>query len=166
MKNKTARKFSPSEGFTLIELVVAFSIMAILGTVGIASFVSYSRSQSLQQATNDLTMTINTARAKSLAQVSNICSGSGVFNGYDVVISTNSYNLNAECSGSNVLIKSTPFPTGVSLHNPPSPPITITFAVLSGGVTVTPTAANIQIDGVSGSKKFTIDSGGNIQFQP
>ena len=41
-------------GFTLIEMVVAFSILAVLSTIGIAAFVNYSRSQAMQQATNDL----------------------------------------------------------------------------------------------------------------
>jgi prepilin-type N-terminal cleavage/methylation domain-containing protein len=163
MRKIRASLWSNNKGFTLIELVVAFSIMAILGTIGIASFVSYSRSQALQQATNELVTTVNTARAKAVAQVNDACSG-GVLNGYDVVLTkgTNpypdSYALNAICGGVDIQQKTTNFPAGVSLGG--SNTIKISFAVMTGGVNSPP--GNIIINGASGSKTLTIDSGGNI----
>ena len=58
-----------SRGFTLIELVVVFSIIAILSVVGIASFVSYSQEQSMNNAVLDLTTLLNTAKSQSISQV-------------------------------------------------------------------------------------------------
>jgi prepilin-type N-terminal cleavage/methylation domain-containing protein len=159
-------------GFTLIELVVAFSIMAVLSTIGVASFVNYSQAQSLQQAVNDLTTTINTAKAKTATQVNDVCSGSSkAFSGYDVVLTktTNpdSYTLNAICNGVEAIppVTTTSFPKGVSLDSSMPNKITITFSVLTGAAKTT--TNNIKIDGVTAqlSKTISIDSGGNIQVQ-
>jgi prepilin-type N-terminal cleavage/methylation domain-containing protein len=166
MRNIKRPHLTNQYGFTLIELVVAFSIMAILATVGIASFVSYSKAQSLQQAVNELSTTINTAKANAAAQTNNKCSGQ-VLNGYEVVLSdSSSYALYAICNGSENLIKTTSFSQGVHF-NMGSYPIKITFSVLSGGVAITPPSANtIVIKGlVMPDRLITIDQGGNIQVK-
>src|SRR3990167_1262351 len=74
------------KGFTLIELLVAFVVIAVLSTIGIASFVSYSRSQALTQATNDLATTLTVARSRAQAQVkpsTGVCQNSPLLR-YDV----------------------------------------------------------------------------------
>jgi prepilin-type N-terminal cleavage/methylation domain-containing protein len=158
-------------GFTLIELVVAFSVMAILATVGMASFLSFSRAQTLQQATNDLMTTLNTAKAKAVTQTKPadcLLPQEKTLNGYQVILVTvNSYKLRAICNGSPVDISATPtsLPTGVQFASSVIIPTTITFSVMTGGVTITPPSTDplsIQIKGVSGLKTITIDSGGNI----
>ena len=58
-----------SEGFTLLELIVVFSIIAILSTIGVASYTSYARQQLLQGAVNDLSAVLNTAKSKASSQV-------------------------------------------------------------------------------------------------
>lgn len=57
------------KGFTLIELIVAFSIVAILSVVGIASFVSYSRAQAVDAEAEQVIAALNLAKAKAQAQV-------------------------------------------------------------------------------------------------
>ncbi len=153
------------DGFTLIELVVAFSIMAVLSTIGIASFVNYSRAQTLQQATNGLITTLNTAKAKSLVQVKpDACIGT--LGGYSVILTkaNNSYKLQAICSGGSVDIPPpTPLPPGVSFSSSMLSTTTITFSVLTGAVV----SGNIILDGSQlglPSKTITIDSGGNIKI--
>jgi prepilin-type N-terminal cleavage/methylation domain-containing protein len=152
-----------SAGFTLIELVVVFSIMAVLGTVGIASFVSYSRSQSLQQATNDLLTTLNTAKADAVSQIKPADCQNKTLNGYQVVLlNTTSYQLQAICNGSleTTPPSPTPLPTGVSFSS--ITPMTIRFDVLTGGVTG---YGQITIIGASGTspKTITVTAGGVIQ---
>lgn len=154
-----------SVGFTLIELIVAFSVMAILATVGVASFVSYSRAQALQQTTNDLVTALNTARAKTVAQIKP--AGCSSLNGYDIVLTKgvspnpDSYTLNAVCNGTDVLVTTTKFPKGLSLHG--NNTIKIAFSVLTGGVNAP--VNTVTIDGVGSSKTINIDQGGNIQVQ-
>ena len=156
-----------------------FSIMAVLSTIGIASFVNYSQSQTLQQAVNDFTTTINTAKARAASQVNDVCSGASL-SGYDVVLTKtahpttdhDSYTLNAICNGVKVPIPPTAkFPSGVSfdssIFNPPSSPVTVTFSILTGAVSVVPVLPNgIKINGVTAqlSKTISVDSGGNIKI--
>jgi len=61
-----------SKGFTLIELIVAFSIISIISVVGFASFVTYSRTQAIDNEANQLVSTLNLAKAKAQSQVKGI----------------------------------------------------------------------------------------------
>ncbi len=74
-------------GFTLIELLVTVSIIAILSTVGVAAFVSYSRTQVLNAAASDLFTTLQIARSRAASQVkkSPECDNK-VLEGYKVVL--------------------------------------------------------------------------------
>jgi len=100
------------KGFTLIELIVVFTVMAILSTVGTISFVSYSRVQTLTQTTNDLVQTLNTAKSLSGAQLKILnkngstwqCQDFQTLNGYGVSINTANkyYALYIECVASGV----------------------------------------------------------------
>src|SRR5260221_7288202 len=56
-------------GFTLIELMVVFSVMVILSSVGIASFVSYSHSQQVDTNMKELKTSLFTARSRALSQL-------------------------------------------------------------------------------------------------
>ncbi len=92
-------------GFTLIELIVAFSVMAILSVIGIASFVDYSRSQAILADRQKIITVLNTAKANASSQVKNsYCLNSPypslnkVLNGYEVIINSDgSYTLNIQC---------------------------------------------------------------------
>jgi prepilin-type N-terminal cleavage/methylation domain-containing protein len=150
------------KGFTLIELIVVFTVMAILATIGTASLVSYSRTQTLNQATSDLVQTLNTAKSLSASQVKTINknnSGSKgcitndqILNGYGVMFSVDqsnpslkkySYSLYVQCIGSN----GTPLPIvadslwWIKLPNDvaitSTTNMTVFFPVLSGGIITT-----------------------------
>lgn len=154
-------------GFTLIELVVVFTTIAILSTIGIASFVSYSRSQELNQTTSDLVQALNTAKSMSAAQLKTLNkNGSGpkgcinqnqALNGYGVQINidkTNSdpklkyyYYLYIQCvtsSGGTPLQKvtdptwQTSLPSDVTINSATDTAgYNIFFPIMSGGITTT-----------------------------
>jgi prepilin-type N-terminal cleavage/methylation domain-containing protein len=157
-------------GFTLIELIVVFSVIAVLSTIGIASFVSYSRAQTLQQATNDFISVLNTAKARTAAQVkpSPECASSSTLQGYSVTVtltgSSNTYALNVICSGVTTSIKTVSLPTGVTFNSaiatPPTTTTNVRFSVLSGGVTG---SGNIVIYSYGSTKTVTVNSVGGIQ---
>jgi prepilin-type N-terminal cleavage/methylation domain-containing protein len=163
-------------GFTLIELVVVFSIMAVLSTIGIASFVNYSRMQTLQQAQNDLMTAINTAKSMSVAQTtastangnSLDCSGQS-FSGYGVHLykntTPNSYALYIKCPTGPKFAASAFLPKNV-IFGSSTATYDVFFPILIGGVTGN---GQIVLDGsalglpVAGSlKTIVVDSGGNI----
>lgn len=128
-----------SIGFTLIEIIVVFSVIAILSTAGIASFVTYSRSQTVEVAAQDIVAMLNTAKSRALSQVKPVASPcgeageGGVLQGYRVSISANNYRLSAVCGGNDYFIpnENKPIPTSISITAGTG---TYTFRVLTGGV--------------------------------
>jgi len=111
----TLIKLNNKKGFTLIELVVVFSVLAVLSAVGIASFVESSRNSSLQSAVNQVTTILNVAKSRALSQTrpvdnSNcrIDASSDVqtpLSGYRVDISGSTISLTAVCGTFDDLIK-------------------------------------------------------------
>ncbi len=163
-------------GFTLIELIIVFAVISILSTVGVASFVSYSRSQTLQQAANDLVTTLNLAKASTSTQVKVFnynggtiqCPVNTTLQGYSVTIdiANNRYNLSIVCSGSSIPATTyTKLPTGVTFNptTDPTNPTTTTnvfFPVLTGGVIG---SGNISLSSYGNTKTITVNSAGGIQ---
>lgn len=163
-------KLRNSKGFTLIELIVVFSVIATLSVVGIASFVSYSRAQTLQQATNDFIGVLNSAKARSASQVkpTPTCPSSSTLQGYSVTVTltgnANTYALNVICSGVTTIISTHTLPNGVTFNlatsSPPTTTTNIRFSILTGGVTGT---GNVVLYSYGSTKTVTINSVGGIQ---
>ncbi len=74
------------KGFTLIELVIVFSIIALLSVGGLASFVIFSQRQLLKNANADFHTMLNVARTNTLSQYNDACTSSQQFGGYLVVV--------------------------------------------------------------------------------
>lgn len=60
------------KGFTLIELMVALAVAAVLLTIAVPSFQSVSRNSAVRATTNDLMSTINLARMQAVSTRSNM----------------------------------------------------------------------------------------------
>ena len=90
--------YNPQKGFTLIELMVALSITAVLGTLGIAGFVSYNQNQVLQASTSEVVTMLNLAKSRAQSQIKpSVCIGD--LSGYKVAISfPGTYALYVRCS--------------------------------------------------------------------
>lgn len=81
------------QGFTLIELIIVFSVMMILSSIGIASFVVYSHSSAVDTNMKEFKTMLFTARSRSLSQLrdsgcfANGFTGQGYeLSGYQVVV--------------------------------------------------------------------------------
>ena len=89
------------KGFTLIELVIVFSIIALLSIAGIASFAAFSQRQILINAVANLRTILNVARTRTLSQVNgvspNACTSSEQFGGYVVVVCCNAAGSQTNC---------------------------------------------------------------------
>ncbi|OGH09979.1 MAG: hypothetical protein A2152_03435 [Candidatus Levybacteria bacterium RBG_16_35_6] len=88
-------------GFTLVELIIVLTIIAILSSIGIASFVESSRNASLQTAQDKLVSMINVAKSRALSQTTPPDSSKciGTLRGYEIFFPTSSMVcLTAICS--------------------------------------------------------------------
>ena len=113
-KNLIHKLFSSLQGgFTLIELIVAFTVIAILSVVGVASFADYSKSQTILADRQKLISVLNTAKANASSQLKETtdCPTSSnpllneALNGYLITIDDDkNYTLYIECINTSSLI--------------------------------------------------------------
>lgn len=166
-----------SAGFTIIELLVVFSLIAMLSGIGLVSFVNYSRSQAIIQSANNFKLLITQARFDAISSVKTNIDPYGnkidcqtqTLQGFEidvVQLSANSQlNLSQLCSNlSPQLIRSKALPNGVNIDPVNTTCVKITFNALSG----MPGGVNcaIALKGQNGATKtITVDSGGNVLIQ-
>lgn len=150
-------------GFTLIELMIVLSIMAVLGTVGVAGFRNYSQIQVLQSSVNEFTTALNTARSRALSQVKPaICASSSTLDGYGVKVLANSYRIFVRCSESDKandsIGKEIILSKNISFADADNNKIFF-FPTLTGGVS---TPEQVTISGYGKGKIVSINSLGGI----
>ncbi len=165
-----------SAGFTLIELSIVISILVVLTTAGLAAFVNFSRSQSLQTAAYDLSTTLNLAKSRAFSQVKpdQGYDNSGMLivepcvsqplDGYKVLIhkASSSYELVAVCSGENFYIQSrVNFPTNVTVSSDTTS-LSFFFPVISGGV-VGSGKVVLSLSDSSQERTIIVDSNGIVR---
>lgn len=147
------------KAFTLIELIVVFSVIGILTGLSIVSYSSYSNSRSFTTAVADVASMLNTAKSKALSQVKPTqCTGKTLI-GYEVVLNaaTSVYQLQVLCDTTASVIVGQTLPSNVTFAN--SSATTTLFNV------TTATVANqktITINGYGKTKKITVTSIGGI----
>lgn len=151
-----------SRGFTLLEIVIVFAVIAILSAIGIAAFVSYSRVQSLQTSASTLSSTLSLARSRAISQAKPTDCGSQILNGYKVVLNTaaNSYELDAICSNFSYVIQTQKLPVNITFDAVKTTSTSFYFPVIVNGVIGSGT---IYLNGYGNSKTIVVDSTGDIK---
>jgi len=147
-KNVRNSRQDPERGFTLIELIVVFSVTALLSMIGFASFSNFAASQNMNNALLDLKTILGTARSQALSQVKPSVCGSQVLSGYVVNICCTSgcyqncintsganYELNVLCSGSqyNLSVYNKTVPSNITI-SPQSTSYSFYFPELSANI--------------------------------
>lgn len=162
-------------GFTLIETLVVISVITALSAVGLGSFLSYNRTQSLQQAAQDLKTTIERARANSLARIkptgTGQCTTSESLYSYRIDTCTNcatyTYKMAVVCgSGAprtiDILTKKLSSTMSITSTSCSS----LAFNVLSNIVVCNSGSlpATIVLSGYNDTRTITVDIGGNVRI--
>lgn len=146
-------------GFTLVELLVTFSVITLLFTIGFASYQEFNRRQIVSQAGKELKENLRLAQSKaSSGEKPTGCTGT--LNGWQVVFQdTSSYQIQAVCPNT-VNFKTVPYPPGVAkTAGPPK----VFFKVLSRGVD---NSGTITISGFGTRARVTVTSAGEIRIRP
>lgn len=159
-------------GFTLVELIVVITFIAILSSIGIASFVNYSKVQTLQVATTELISALNFAKSRSFSQIKPAsCATDKSLEGNKVVISTASpiYEIDVVCGGLTFKIGEGKLPNGVIFYENGTTSMSFFFPVISNGVKIMVNDAQVQgsktitLKGDNQTKTVTVDSVGGIR---
>lgn len=152
---------SGQTGFTLVELIVVFAALAALSTLGVASFVSYSRSQIMQTAASELSTTINLARSRAYSQVKpEACTST--LEGYRVSIFApqGEYALEALCGGSVYEQVRKKLPNDLSFDASGSV-TAFTFPIIKGGLQGS--GGSVVIVGYGQTRTITVNPAGDIR---
>lgn len=151
------KKISTS-GFTLMEILVAISILAMIALIVFPSISSFRKNQALKNAIEETVSLLERARSKTLASEND--------RAYGVLIDTTAKTISLFriVSGSNVTEETVSLDTSLSIShllNPgPSGSPDISFARLSGEASRTGTVTFTNGDGVV--RTITITKIGNV----
>lgn len=124
-------------GFTIIELVVAFSVIIVLSLAGIAASVSYSRAQSLTTAVQELKSVLNQAKSYAQSQYKPDECEDYALEGYKVTIneSSDEYALFPICGDVDLEMSKKSLPNDVEFGEAAGNSSGyFTFPVLTGGI--------------------------------
>lgn len=168
----TSIQFPSKRGFTIIELIVVFSVIAIISTIGIASFVSYTNSQKLRNAVLEVKTALQDARSQALSQTRpNTCNGT--LDAYEVricckssgtgcpsCITSGDYEIDAICSNVAVNTSFGTLPSDVTFSSTQTTQRTFHFVPIVGGVT---NSGTIGITQSNTTQTINVTSTGVIQ---
>lgn len=159
-------QLSTQDGFTLIEVLLVFSIISILSVASIFAYSSFSTKQELNNSSQDMLVLLHTAKAKTQAQITpDSCTS---LQKYQIVrcgagpfckttgASTSNYELQAVCSNGTFAVDIKKLAPNVTFDNSSS--TTISFNVLTGGAS----GGFFIVKNSSGSRTITISSYGQI----
>ena len=166
-------------GFTIIEILVVFTLIAVLSGIGFAAFVNYSRSQQVNQAANDIKLLIGQARSNALSAVKTNTDDAGdsvdcgtdtegnpiALEGYTITkIGQTSITLGQQCQGQNeIVIDTFDLPSNVTFTIA-STCTTVFFNSLTSQASGSPIPCNLVVNGYGLTKTITIDAIGNVSI--
>ncbi len=163
-------------GFTLVELLIAVTIIALLSTYALSNYSSFGEDQKLKNAALDIQSLLRQAQANSTSNLK--CQNAANLGWLVEFTSSTSLNLKCKNSVGTQQIKSLPLPASgnITMSVPArggtncSWPTEIEFAPLYGTMIstcgsgiITITVNNSKLSGVT--KSFIIEPGGRIYVQ-
>jgi prepilin-type N-terminal cleavage/methylation domain-containing protein len=155
---------SRDRGYTLIEILIALTIIGIIFGLGYASFREFARRQALGSAIRELTGDIRLAQSQSLAGKkpdASACNYPNSLESYSFrVINATSYAVDARCSGGSINVKTAKLLAGVTMTVPLVNPIE--FKVLGEGTNLED-SVEIILSAYGTTRIVTVSPGGTVE---
>lgn len=160
------------EGFTLVELMVTLSIVAVLSFIAIPNLASFLASSRLSGIVSDLTSSIAQARSEAIKRGSTVTlratGGAGFEGGWEVF-------LDATCptglkpSGATVVATSPAYPAGITTSmSPVLAPMWLSFSSVGSSVGLNCAAGagtiNFAVDNSTAAGQLTLAWGGRARY--
>lgn len=147
-------------GYTLIELLVALSIVGVLFTVGFASYREFAQRQTVIQTAKTLKEDMRLAQQKALSGEKPL--GCTILSGWAIAFPNPSeYTIQGACSNGTFVTKTLRYPQGVTKTTGPAQ---ILFKVLSQGTDVTGTTTiTLTLAGTGLSSQIIVTSTGEVR---
>ena len=152
-------------GYTLIEILVAISIIGVLFSFGFVSYRDFSRRQALSGLVKQIQGDLRLAQGDAAAGYKP--SGClGTLDSYSFYISSNSvYKVQANCGATTTDVKSVTLPSGATMSTNSIPSL-LKFKVLGQGTNLSGGVdwiMNLQQAGTGVSASIMVTSGGEIK---
>ncbi|KKU04148.1 MAG: type II secretory pathway protein LspH [Candidatus Woesebacteria bacterium GW2011_GWC2_47_16] len=152
--------------YTLIEILVALTIIGLIFGIGYVNFRDFARRQALSGTARSVMGDLRLAQEQALAgnkPASVFCDPPNRLNGYNMrVNSASTYQIEAACSGGNVVSKSVTMPANISISTPSPNPIL--FKILGEGTNLSADATiTLTQAGTSNTRGITVTQGGEIK---
>lgn len=143
------------KGFTLIEILVAVTILLIMSSIGVSNFTTYNDTQSLKQAALNVKSGLRTIQSKAFAGEKP--TGCASLIGWRMTFTGSTYTTEPACSGATPTASQTTvtLPTGITFSPTPS---AIIFAVVTGATNLT-AVQSLNLVQPGSSKRYTIGVG-------
>ncbi len=153
------------KGYSLLEILIVFAIIAILFSVGYINFQDYSRQQTLLAAIRTVISDLHTAQEYAISGYkTSACTT--LLNSYKFrVTSSTTYEIDANCTpNTDIQVDTMTMPAGITISTPnPNP---IVFKTLAQGTNIAAGGtASISISQAASGKTHTLTVGpnGNVQ---
>ncbi len=168
-EKKLKDKFT-NKGFTLVELTIVFSIIALVGSIGYASYTTFSERQTLEQAALNLKSGIDDTKISAISRVKPTgCAATSVLNGYSINICTgtsctNMYDIAPVCPPSAPASVPKKRPTNIvaSFEGQCTNPLIFSAQI---GLTSGPCTITLYNTKNNAFKTVCIDAGGNVSIK-
>lgn len=149
-----------SSGFTLIEMLLVFTIIGTLTAAGLSAFFSYSSSQTFNTAVSDVSHTLNQLKSRAIAYVKPSQCGAATLEGYEFWYPTSGtyYRVSVRCGGTYHVLSQTNLPTNVTFGTSR----TVFFRVATGTIAAPVT---INITGNGKTSTILVEATGVVSVQ-
>ena len=160
-----------ASGYTLIEILIALTIITMLFSLGFVGYRDFSRRQALQGAAKILQGSLRKAQQNAISGIKPAgiaCDNPQTLNGYNFLVLTggSEYQIQASCTGGTIITDDITLPGNLTISGLPSPnPILFKILGLGTNLTGGGTIVTIIQSPTNNSVSISVGSGGDIKQQ-